>query len=149
MLCVNSYSQDYINHCRARIETQLDAYQALVSAAHGGGDRQSVDAALASFEPQFFNNLLLVLDNLFCHRSRTLEKKDGNPLNEVRLLCNSLLINQGKLMDDKSIRLDPRKSILGYQVGDDIHLSAAAFKRLYQAYFSEIENKFLQAEMAI
>jgi hypothetical protein len=50
------------------------------------------------------------LENYFVHRSRTLEKKDGNPLNEVRVLCTSMMSNDGKLAADKQIRLDPAKS---------------------------------------
>jgi len=41
-----------------------------------------LDSAIESFEPNFFNNLILVLDNYFCNRSRTKENKNGNPLNE-------------------------------------------------------------------
>jgi hypothetical protein len=31
------------------------------------------------------------------HRLTDIEGKDGNPLNEVRVLCNSILLNQGKV----------------------------------------------------
>jgi hypothetical protein len=49
-----------------------------------------------------------------------MELKDGNPLNEVRVLCNSITTNKGKLCSDKTIKLDPAKSILGFKVGDEI-----------------------------
>jgi len=39
--------------------------------------------------------MVLVLDSSFSHRQRTMELKDGNPLNEVRVLCNSILENDG------------------------------------------------------
>ena len=32
MLCVNSYQQNYIDACRARMETQIAAYRALAKA---------------------------------------------------------------------------------------------------------------------
>lgn len=37
----------------------------------------------------------------FVHRSRTLERKDGSSLNEVRVLCTSLMSNDGALEADR------------------------------------------------
>lgn len=71
-----------------------------------------------------------------------MEGKDGNPLNEVRVLCNSLLNNGGLMASDKQIKLDPAKSILKYQVGDEIKLSEADFALLAKAFFAEIESKY-------
>lgn len=64
-------------------------------------------------------------------------------LNEVRILCSSLLQNKGVLLADKTIKLDSATSILGYQVGDEIHLNEADFHRLSTAFFSEIASKYL------
>ena len=149
MLCINTYTQDYINDCRARVEAQLAVYRHLVATARAQPttNDQPLKAAVDSFEPVFFNNMVLLLDSLFTHRSRTLEKKDGNPLNEVRLICESLLDNGGKLSADKSIKLDPTKSVLKYKTGDTINLTEAAFMRLSHAYFAEIESKYLEAEL--
>lgn len=83
-----------------------------------------------------------MFDYLFVHRTRALEKKDGNPLNEVRMICNSLLQNQGMLAADNAIKLDPSKSVLGLHVGDEIRMNAADFQRLSDAFFDEIEAKF-------
>jgi hypothetical protein len=87
--------------------------------------------------------MVLVLDNYFVHRSRTIEKKDGNPLDEVRVLCNSMMDNSGVMTADKSIKLSPDESVLKYQFGDDIQLNAADFSLMSKAFFAEIESKYL------
>ena len=85
--------------------------------------------------------MVLTLDSYFTHRARALEGKDGNPLNEVRVLCNSLVQNGGLLAPDKTIRLKPATSVLGYDAGDEISVTEDAFVRLSDAFFAEIESK--------
>ena len=77
------------------------------------------------------------------HRSRTIEQKDGNPLNEVRVLCNSMMSNDGVVAAEKTIKLNPETSVLGHRVGDEVRLSASDFRRLSDAFFLEIERKFV------
>ncbi len=91
MLCINNYTQKYIDECRSRVAAQVSAYQTLVATARNqtATGEPPLNAAIVAFEPHFFNNMVLALDNYFVHRARALEKKDGNPLNEVRMLCNS------------------------------------------------------------
>ena len=89
---------------------------------------------------------------MFVRRLTGIEGKDGNLLNEVRVLCNSILLNQGKLQIDKlpgwpsfagaSIKLPPEKSVLKLRVGDDVELSEAEFLRLSKAFFAELERKY-------
>jgi hypothetical protein len=128
MLCMTTYPQDYLNSCRARAEAASAAFQQL-----------NADSDL---EAIWFNNLVIVLEASFVHRARAQELKDGNPVNEVRLLAASLLTNGGRLLADKQIRLDPDRSVLGLRAGDEIALTAADFDRLAKAYFAEIEIKF-------
>jgi hypothetical protein len=90
MLGMTNYSKDYIDQCRARVDADLKAY------ATQAGKNSSKE-----FENRFFNNQVLLLDHMFVHRLMAIEGKDGNPLNEVRVLCNSLLFNRGKLQVDK------------------------------------------------
>lgn len=90
----------------------------------------------------FFNNLLLALDHWFCHRARGAEGKDGNPLNEVRVLCNSLTDHGGVMTPEKSIRLDPARSLLKLADGDTIALSAADFTLLASAFLAEVESRY-------
>jgi hypothetical protein len=135
MLSINSYSQEYVDRARAAISAQVAAYKKVATGAK--------QPALAEFEPLFFGNMVLALDSWFCHRARTLEGKDGNPLNEVRVLCNSIWNNQGALIADKSIKLKPEHSVLGYAVGDAIALSESDFLLLSDAFLAEIESKFV------
>ncbi len=144
MLSVSSYADTYIDECRSKVKLQLSTYEDLVAAARNhGGRNKTLDLAIDAFEPLFYNNLLLLLDSYFCHRSRAIEGKDGNPLNEVRVLCNSMLHNGGRMSADKTIKLKPNKSILKHQVGDEIRLTGAEFLLVFEAFFAEIESKYL------
>jgi hypothetical protein len=87
--------------------------------------------------------MVLALDSYFVHRTRAIEKKDGNPLNEVRMLCNSMMNNNHMMCADKTIKFDPARSVLKYRVGDEIKLNEADFTLLSSAFFAEIERKYL------
>ena len=52
-----------------------------------GAKEASLDKAFESFESAFFNNMIIVLDSYFVHRTMAIQKIDGNPLNEVRGLA--------------------------------------------------------------
>ena len=99
--------------------------------------------ATEAFEATFFNNMVLILDHLFVNRLRTIEGKDGNPLNEVRVMSESMLNCKNTLTPDKSIKLSPTKSVLKYDVGDEIKLNEQDFLRLSEAFFAEIERKYV------
>jgi hypothetical protein len=146
MLSVSTYSPEHVAASRARVASQIAAYRELAKTAHDRAepDDAALDAAFAAFEPVFYNNMVLTLDSCFTHRARTQEGKDGNPLNEVRVLCNSLLQNGGVLTADRSINLKPATSVLGYEVGDEINVTEAAFVRLSEAFFAELETRFVQ-----
>ncbi|WP_051570989.1 hypothetical protein [Cryptosporangium arvum] len=132
MLAMNKYPQDYVDACRRELGVQVDAFRALGSTPE-----------VREFEPVFFNNLVLRLEHHFVHRTRTLEKKDGNPLNEVRVVAMSLLSNGGVMGTDKAIRLDPATSVLKLRVGDPIGLREADFLALSTAFFADLEAKFV------
>lgn len=68
------------------------------------------------------------------------EGKDGNPLNEVRIVCDSLMNNKGILRGDKQIKLTPEKSVLKLNIGDRIRLTEAEFGRLSAAFFGELRR---------
>lgn len=69
--------------------------------------------------------------------------KDGNPLNEVELLTESLMNNEGVLRGNNVIKFVPDKSVVKLNIGDRIKLTSAQFERLAKAFFAEIESKFL------
>ena len=141
MLAANSYPRDYIEACRARIDAQMAVFRKLVTAKNKTKD-PALDKAFEAFESVFFNNLVVVLDGFFVHRTRAVEKKDGNPLNEVRLLVASMMLHNELMTLDSAIKLTPAKSILKYEEGDKIRLTAADFLLISKAFFSEIEKKF-------
>jgi len=138
MLAMTTYTQDYVDDRRRSLDAQLAAYDDLAAASTG-----KAAEALAAFAPHFFNDLVLVLDASFVHRLRGREGKDGNPLNEVRVLSSSLLAGGGVLTAEKSIRLKPETSVLGLVDGADIVLTREDFGRLADAFFAEIEAKFV------
>ena len=141
MLGMKTYSQDYIDACRARVEANLRAYR-----------KQVGKAPAKEFEDRFFKDQVLLLDYMFVHRLSGIEGRDGNPLNEVRVLCNSTLLNKGKLQVDRlqgwpnsavsGLKLPPEKSLLKLQVGDQVRLTESDFVRLSRAFFAEIEKKY-------
>jgi hypothetical protein len=135
MLAVTKYPPEYVDTCRAAMAAQIKAYKRLAKAAGDGAPR-------TAFEPLFFNNLVLVLNAYFVHRTRALEGKDGNPMNEVRMLGNSILDNDAVLTAEKAIKFKPETSVLGLAIGDRIALDEKAFSRLADAFFTAIEGTF-------
>ena len=131
MLGMKTYPQDYIDACRARVDAQLAAYRAAAVK----------DSAV---EAAFFNNMVIVLDSYFTHRLRGVEGKDGNPLNEVRVLASSMMQGGEKLVKDTQIKLDPATSVLGLEVGATIALTEADFVALSKAFFAELEARFAE-----
>ena len=138
MLGVKTYEQDHVNACRARVRAQLDAYDELATAARAAG----LDDPIATFEPELLRSLVLVLDASFVHRLRGVEGKNGNPLNEVRVLAASILEHDGVLVADGTIKLKPETSVLGLGPGDPIVIARPDFDRLADAFFAEIEARF-------
>ena len=153
MLGMSSYTREYIDACRKRVEADLKAYRHLVDAVRKQPANEQPSSALEALEAAFFGNMVLLLDYFFVHRLRGIEGKDGNPMNEVRVLSNSMLQNDNVLstsysmaqpsaLGDKSIKLSPEKSVLKHQIGDEIKLTEADFVRISGAFFEEIERKF-------
>jgi hypothetical protein len=139
-----NYTKEEIDTGRAMVEADLRAYRRLPDAAKS-----------KEFEAVFFNRAVQLLDYMFVHRLRAIEGKDGNPLIEVRVLCNSILLNEGKLQVEtppewpmsagRSLKLPPEKSVLKLKVGDVVTLNEADFVQLSKAFFAALEEKYLKS----
>jgi hypothetical protein len=131
-----SYPAAYVQAARDEIAAQVQAYRDLVGAASkaSGMSLTRIDAALATFEPAFFNNLLLALELRFVQRA-----KGGGPLDEVRLLATALSNHGGVLAADPATSYDAGQSVLGLDVGDRVALNADDFATLSAAFLAEIE----------
>lgn len=139
MLAVTSYSEVYVHLTAAKFEEQLADYAALETAAKGDA---GAEAALAAMAPSYFNTMLLALDHHFMHRMRGAEGKDGNPLNEVRMLSDSIMEHGGVLQSNKTIKYNADKAVAGIAIGQAIALDAKTFGRLAAAYIAEIGKRF-------
>lgn len=143
MLGRKTYTQDELDHATAAIARQLAAYRKLSKVVADGVADPAADAARAAFEPLFFNNLVLVLDRHFVHRIRPVTGKDTNPLNEVELLADSLIDNDGVLRTGKVVKWVPEQAVTRLHPGDPIALTQAQFGRLSKAFLAEIRERFV------
>jgi hypothetical protein len=129
MLAVTSYKSAYVAQCRKVVKTQLAAFSKLGQAGE-------------EFGAAFFNPMVLALDHYFLHRQRSNEGKDGSPLNELRMLCDSIKEHAGTMTSNSTIKYDPLKSVTGIRLGEAIALDAETYGRLAEAVFSDIEKKY-------
>lgn len=139
MLGRKTFTQDELDAARAMVQQELDAYRRLSGTVNGNADTA---AALAALESPFFNGLTLALDRFFVHRVRLVAGRDGNPLNEVELLAEALILNGGILRESSVIKLVPEDSVSGIGYGERVELTADRFERLAGAFFAELEARF-------
>jgi hypothetical protein len=142
MLGRKDYRPEELERSKGTIGKQLTTYKKLSKAVADTSDAKA-EKALESFETPLFNSLLLALDRPFVHRLRMSTGKDNNPLNEVELLCDSLLNNNGVFRGNNVIKYDPETSVLGIAPGETIALTAVDFERLSTAFYTELETRFL------
>ena len=140
MLARKSYPQEYIDACRAQVDAQFAAYDALAAAVGDGAAQE----AFAQFEPQFARSVILDLELMFVHRLRGAEGKDGNPINEVRTLASSILEHDGEMHLEDGIKMRADRSILGIPEGEQIVPTLDKVKQLASAYFSTIVDLFAE-----
>lgn len=142
MLGRKSYTRRELDNARAALSDQLAAYTELVQTLPGDG-AQDAHNARAAFDERFFNNMTIVLDRYFVHRLRSVTGKDANALNEVEMLSDSLMNNDGVLKASTVIKYVGDRSVVGIAIGDPIVVGQHGFERLAEAFFADLERKFL------
>ena len=96
------------------VRERLDGYDRLVAAVRASGD---ADAQAAWRGPVLLNSLVLDLDRRFVHRFRMVAGKDGHPLNEVELIVESLMNNDGVLRGNKVVKDVPEEFVTQLKPG--------------------------------
>lgn len=135
MLGENSYSRAHVKACRTRFAGHVAAFDRI---------RKKLGAKdAAEFEAHYCNNLVLALETHFTHRVRAKEQKDGNALNEVRMLATSITRHDGVFTADSTIKYDPARAITGYRYGDRVALTQELFVPLCEAFLREIEARYV------
>ena len=145
MLGRKNYTQDEFDQAKAAVRAQVTAYKKLVKAAAGVKPKKKLLGSIDTFETLFFNNMVLVLDRYFVYRVRLVAGKDANALNEVELLCESLMNNRGVLRVGNVIKFIPEQTVLKLHPGDAITLSQEDFERLSSAFFEQVQMRFLES----
>jgi hypothetical protein len=134
MLGRSGYPAAQVAACRAEFAALALTWRAVAGRSDAG--------ARAEAEAQMFGQMVVALDGWFVHRLRGVEGKDGNALNEVRLLALGMTEHGGYFPSDHVIRWKPEASVTGYRAGDRIVLSEAVFSRLACVFLDGIAAKF-------
>ena len=137
MLGRSTYPKTQIAACRAEMAQLCATWRAIAA--------RSEAKARAEAEAQVFNQMAVALEGWFVQRLRGVEGKDGNPMNEVRLLAQGVTSNGGYFPSDNTIKWRPEACVTGYRAGDRIALSEAIFARLSEAYLDALTAKFAEA----
>ena len=134
MLGRSSYPAAQVAACRAEFAALAKAWHAVSARSEAG--------AQAEAEAQVFGQMVVALEGWFVHRLRGVEGRDGNVLNEVRLLALGVTANGGYFPSDGVIKWKPEASVTGYRAGDRIRLSEAVFSRLVSVFLDGIAARF-------
>jgi len=141
MLGRKSYSADELTNGRALIGALLASHTEYTGAV-AQSRNSAVEEHRAEFDPLFFTTLVLALDRLYVHRVRAVAGREGTPVNEVELIVDGLLNNNGVFATNRVVRYSADRSVLGLRPGDTIRLSRDDFERLAAAFFADLASKF-------
>ena len=128
----STYSADEIESCRDNCDALL--------AAWGANDVED-----STLESLVFGHAVVVLHTWFGHRQRGLEGDDGNPMNEVRVIADSIVDNDAVLRVAGPITWVPERTVLRLAVGDEVEITANGFERLTAAYLAAIESTYAES----
>jgi hypothetical protein len=124
MLLRTGYDRTYVGDCRVSVGAAVD-------------ELRRVGAGSAAW-----NQLVVALDRWFAIRNPKAEGRDGNPINEVRTIAESVTEHGSVLVVPKGIKLRADASVLGLEPGEEITLDGDSFARLFDAFLAEIEAKY-------
>jgi hypothetical protein len=124
MLLRTGYDRHYVAACRESVGAAVE-------------ELRRVEAGSAAW-----NQLVVALDRWFSLRNPKLEGRDGNPLNEVRVIAEAVIEHGAVMTVPKGIKLRAEDSVLGFEEGDEITLDGDSFERLFDAFLAEVEEKF-------
>ena len=130
MLGRQNYPREYIERCQLDIATQIAEFREMPPVS-------------ASFAQRLAGHLVIVMDACFTYRARDVVGKDGNPLNEVRVLAQSWMYGT-TVVEDSTVKWDTEKMVLGLSKGDDIVLTMGHVDHLQRAFFAELTEKYAE-----
>jgi hypothetical protein len=145
MLGRKDYTKEELKRAKEVVNEQLVSFEAVASSLGSSRSGSKAGKALDELEGVVFNNMVLALDRFFVHRLRSVTGKDGNPLNELEMLADSLMNNGGVLHNPFAnvIKYVPEDSVLKLKIGDPIRLSATEFEQLANAVFADLKRKYV------
>jgi hypothetical protein len=123
MLLRTGYDRHYAARCRESVGAAVE-------------ELRRVGAGSAAW-----NQLVPALDRWFSLRNPKVEGRDGNPINEVRTLAESVTEHGSVMTVPKGIKLSAETSVLGFEPDEEISLDGDAFERLFDAFLAEVEAK--------
>jgi hypothetical protein len=124
MLLRTGYDRHYVANCRESVGAAVE-------------ELRRVGASSAAW-----NQLVPALDRWFSIRNPKVEGRDGNPINEVRAIAESVTEHGSVMAVPKGIKLSEESSVLGFLDGEEISLDGDSFERLFDAFLAEVEAKF-------
>ncbi|HEY2480364.1 MAG TPA: hypothetical protein VGI17_16745 [Solirubrobacterales bacterium] len=124
MLPRTGYDRHYVAHCRESVGAAVE-------------ELRRVGAGSVAW-----NQLVVALEHWFAQRIPKVEGRDGNPLNEVRVIAESVIEHGAVMTVPRGIKLRPDTSVLGLEEGDEITLDGDAVERLFDAFLAEVEEKY-------
>ena len=127
-----AYTSDEIEACRDSCDALLAVWAAN-------------DVQDSTLESLVFVHAVIVLDAWFAHRDRDLEGDGGNPMNEVRVIADSIVDNDAVLRVQGPITWVAERTVLRLAVGDPVEVTANGFERLAAAYIAAIEATYPEA----